>query len=209
MGSSSRTRARGLALPRARPRAAIPRSRRTGVNAVEIAREIVAYLAAMARPLPRRRRSATTPTTCPTRPCMSASIHGGTALNIVPDDCTFDFEFRPLATDDVKALVDEVKAYARERLEPEMRAVDPATRIAFEEKSEFPGLDTPAAGDVVGLAKRSPAATSTARSPTAPKRASSPGWHPDRGDRPGLDRSGAQGRRIHRCLAARGVRRLP
>jgi acetylornithine deacetylase/succinyl-diaminopimelate desuccinylase-like protein len=46
----------------------------------------------------------------------------GTALNIVPDACTFEFEFRPLATDDV--------ADARERLELEMRAVDPAARIA-------------------------------------------------------------------------------
>ena len=35
-----------------------------------------------------------------------------------------------------------------------MRAVDPAARITFAEMSEFPGLETPAASDVVGLAKR-------------------------------------------------------
>jgi len=39
------------------------------------------------------------------------------------------------------------------RLEPEMQAVDPAARIVFEPKSSWPGLETPAALDVVGLAK--------------------------------------------------------
>ena len=73
-------------------------------------------------------------------------VHGGTALNIVPDACTFEFEFRPLATDDV--------ADARERLELEMRAVDRAARMVFEQISEFPGLETPASSDVVGFAKR-------------------------------------------------------
>jgi hypothetical protein len=47
-----------------------------------------------------------------------------------------------------------VMAHARERLEPEMRAVDPTARIVFEEISEFPGLETPASREVVGLAKR-------------------------------------------------------
>jgi acetylornithine deacetylase len=83
----------------------------------------------------------------------SGVVHGGTALNIVPDLCTFEFEFRPLAADDVDGLVEEVMAYARERLEPEMRAVDPAARIVFEPKSSWPGLETPAAFDVVGFAK--------------------------------------------------------
>ena len=45
-------------------------------------------------------------------------VRGGTALSIVPDACTFEFEFRPLATDDVGSLVDEVMAHAREQLEP-------------------------------------------------------------------------------------------
>jgi acetylornithine deacetylase len=83
----------------------------------------------------------------------SGVVRGGTALNIVPDLCTFEFEFRPLAADDVDGLAEEVMAYARERLEPEMRAVDPAARIAFEPKSSWPGLETPAAFDVVGFAK--------------------------------------------------------
>ena len=34
-----------------------------------------------------------------------------------------------------------------------MRAVDPAARISFEPKSNWPGLETPPVSDVVGLAK--------------------------------------------------------
>src|SRR5215470_2962437 len=43
----------------------------------------------------------------------------------------------------------EVAAYAREVLEPEMRAVAPEASIAFELRSGFPGLETPAGGEVV------------------------------------------------------------
>ena len=44
-------------------------------------------------------------------------------------------------------------AYARDRLEPEMRAVAPEAGIAFEVMSGFPGLDTPPAVDIVALTK--------------------------------------------------------
>jgi acetylornithine deacetylase len=75
----------------------------------------------------------------------TGTIHGGTALNIVPDTCVFDFEFRALPAEDVDGLVTEVEAYARDTLEPEMRARAPETGIAFDKRSAFPGLDT--AGD--------------------------------------------------------------
>jgi acetylornithine deacetylase len=81
-------------------------------------------------------------------------VHGGTALNIVPDRCTFEFEFRSIARDDINALVAEVVAYAREELEPVMRAVAPQAGITFAEKSGFPGLETAATAEVVRLAKQ-------------------------------------------------------
>ena len=43
-----------------------------GVNAVQIACEIVAYIARACARIPRRAAATTTPTTCPTRPCTSA-----------------------------------------------------------------------------------------------------------------------------------------
>jgi acetylornithine deacetylase len=80
-------------------------------------------------------------------------VQGGTALNIVPDACTFEFEFRAIAADDIDALGEEAKAYARDVLEPEMRQVAPEAAVAFELKSGFPGLDTPADDRVIALAK--------------------------------------------------------
>jgi acetylornithine deacetylase len=79
-------------------------------------------------------------------------VNGGTALNIVPDLCWFEFEFRTIAADDAGALVDEVIAYAR-TLEPAMKAVAPQAGFTFEEKSEFPGLETPPGAELVGFTK--------------------------------------------------------
>ena len=124
-----------------------------GVNAVEYAARLIVKIRDISNRLARS-GARDSLYDVPYTTAHTGVVRGGTALNIVPDACTFEFEFRPLATDDVGSLVDEVMAHARERLEPEMRAVDPAARIVFEEISEFPGLETPASRDVVGLAKR-------------------------------------------------------
>ena len=124
-----------------------------GVNAVEYAARLIVKIRNISSRLARS-GARDSLYDVPYTTAHTGVVRGGTALNIVPDACTFEVEFRPLATDDVGSLVDEVMAHARERLEPEMRAVDPAARIVFEEISEFPGLETPASRDVVGLAKR-------------------------------------------------------
>jgi acetylornithine deacetylase len=80
-------------------------------------------------------------------------LHGGTALNIVPDDCKFEFEFRSIAEDSLDALTHEVTDFAR-KLEPEMKAVAPEAGITIEPRSSFPGLETAPAAEVVTLAKR-------------------------------------------------------
>ena len=69
------------------------------------------HRAARAR-LPRRRPARRRATTSRTRPCTSASIRGGTALNIVPRDCAFDFEIRHLPFDDPEAFFADVRAFA-------------------------------------------------------------------------------------------------
>jgi acetylornithine deacetylase len=123
-----------------------------GVNAVEYAARLIAKIRDISVRL--ARSGARDPLyDVPYTTANSGVVHGGAALNIVPDRCTFEFEFRPLAADDVDGLVEEVMAFAREQLEPEMQVVDPAARIVFEPKSAWPGLETPVAFDVVGLGK--------------------------------------------------------
>ena len=69
-------------------------------------------------------------------------LNGGTQLNIVPEQCVLDFEFRALPEDDIDAMVEQVKAYARDELEPQMQAIAPDCNIRFEQISGFPGLST-------------------------------------------------------------------
>jgi acetylornithine deacetylase len=81
-------------------------------------------------------------------------LHGGTALNIVPDIATFEFEFRTIAADKSSDLVKEVTDYAKNVLEPEMKAVAPEAGFDFEDRSEFAGLDTAENAEITLLAKQ-------------------------------------------------------
>ncbi|TDF84001.1 acetylornithine deacetylase [Pseudomonas sp. H9] len=69
-------------------------------------------------------------------------IEGGTALNIVPQDCRFDFEVRALPAFEPQAVVDELQTYAEQTLLPAMQAVKADTAIRFEPISAYPGLAT-------------------------------------------------------------------
>ena len=71
-----------------------------GVNAIEAAAELVARLKEMARR--KRDHGPFDPDFDPPYSSIHTGlIQGGTALNIVPRDCHFDFEFRALPGDDV------------------------------------------------------------------------------------------------------------
>lgn len=78
----------------------------------------------------------------------------GTALNIVPDFAEIRCEFRTIGADDPDRMVAALEAHVRERIEPEMRALDPSARVEIEVYAGFPGLDTPPEAPIVALAKR-------------------------------------------------------
>jgi acetylornithine deacetylase len=121
-----------------------------GVNAVEAAAELVAHLKSMARR--KRAEGPFEPDYAPPYTTIHTGlIRGGTALNIVPKECSFDFEFRLLPQDDPEASLRELRAFAEARLLPEMQAVRPETGIRFEEISSFPGLDTAVDAEVTRL----------------------------------------------------------
>ena len=106
-----------------------------GVNAVEIAARIVAYVAERARGFRdhgRRDDAYDVPYTT----AHVGTIRGGTALNIVPRDCSFDFELRHLPFDDPEAFLADVKAFA-ERFLPEMRAVSAETSTGPARRARF------------------------------------------------------------------------
>jgi acetylornithine deacetylase len=121
-----------------------------GVNAVEAAAELVAQLKTMAR---RKRDEGPYDRDYapPYSTIHTGVISGGTALNIVPKDCAFDFEYRLLPGEDAEAAIAELRAFAEERLLPEMRAVRPEAAIEFEELSSFPAFDIPVDAEVTRL----------------------------------------------------------
>jgi len=123
-----------------------------GVNAVEYAAEAIATLKGMARRLQaegaRDELYDIEHTTVHT-----GTIHGGTALNIVPKDCEFRFEFRHIAEDDPADLYREIETYIRDELEPAMKAIDPETGFTIEELTDIPGLDIDPGEEVVTFTK--------------------------------------------------------
>lgn len=123
-----------------------------GVNAVEYAAEVVSYLRGMAR-----RIAAEGPFDSgfdiPHTTVHTGVIRGGTALNIVPSECQFDFEFRHLPQQDPDSLLAEVQRYAHDVLEPEMKAVAPDAGFSWEQLSSTPGLDMAPEDNAVTLVK--------------------------------------------------------
>ena len=124
----------------------------SGVNAVEAAARVIARLSDMAA-----RKAADGPFDADFDVAHTTvhcgTVQGGTALNIVPKDCHFDFEFRNLPEEDPRLLLQEVQDYAHKELEPAMQAVAAGTGFSWEPLSAFPGLDTPEDAEVVQLAK--------------------------------------------------------
>jgi acetylornithine deacetylase len=134
----------------------------TGVNAVEAAAEIVAFIKSLARQ--RREEGPFDPDfTPPYTTIQTGTFEGGTAINIVPLNSRFQFEWRYLPDDDPDALFGEVERFVTEEILPEMHAVSKDTGVAFERISNIPGLNTPPNSEVVALAKALSGANSTAK----------------------------------------------
>ena len=121
----------------------------SGVNAVQIACVIVAHIARRAREF-RDAGKRDDAYDVPYTTAHVGTIRGGTALNIVPRDCTFDFEIRHLPFDDPDRFIRDVEQFAAGFL-PAMHAVDAGTYIEFDNLSTLPGFDTHDGSEVTAL----------------------------------------------------------
>ncbi|WP_069384095.1 acetylornithine deacetylase [Halomonas caseinilytica] len=80
-------------------------------------------------------------------------IEGGTAINIMARQCTFEWEIRHLPSDDIEALRGRVDAYAAE-LEAEMQRTAPETGIVTEALNvTVPALADRDNDEVLGLCR--------------------------------------------------------
>jgi acetylornithine deacetylase len=121
-----------------------------GVNAIEAAAEMIAHIKGMQRDI--RRDGPFDPAYEPPYTTLHTGvIEGGRALNIVPNQCRFEFEIRALPHHDVEKLTDRITGYAREELEPEMKAVHPAAGFDFTIVNDTDGFDLPDDHEAVRL----------------------------------------------------------
>ena len=169
---AARRRAQGqeeLSLPRARPRGALFADT-LGVNAVQIACEIVTYLTNMARAF-RDNGAFDDDYDVPYTTVHTGMIHGGTALNIVPRDCWFDFEIPPPAVRRSRRAVRRSEGLCRGASCPEMRAVAADTHIEFDAAFGDARFRHPRRQRNRGARQGAATArTTTARSRSAPRR---------------------------------------
>ena len=113
-----------------------------GVNAIDFASELIVYIRKLAH-----EKSQNGPFDkdyeVPYTTLHTGVVKGGgTALNIVPNFCQFDFEIRHLYEEDPQHLLDQIKDFARDHLETEMHLIDTDTGFDFETLATYPGLLT-------------------------------------------------------------------
>ena len=77
-------------------------------------------------------------------------MSGGTALNIVPDICTLEFEIRHLAQDPL----DDIAARVRHACDLIARSAGPTASIVIDRETAYPGLCVPSTHPVIGTVSR-------------------------------------------------------
>lgn len=114
-----------------------------GVNAIEYAAKLIHHLTLIGQRLaaPEHHDARFDP---PFTTVQTGLIQGGRALNIVPADCTFEFEVRTLPQNDAQEVARELESYAQRELLPTMHAVNRDAAIRFYPISSYPGLYTAA-----------------------------------------------------------------
>ena len=112
-----------------------------GVNAIDFASELIVYIRKLAH-----EKAQNGPFDkdyeVPYTTLHTGVVGGGTALNIVPNFCQFDFEIRHLYEENPQHLLNQIKNFARDHLEKEMHLIDSDTGFDFETLATYPGLLT-------------------------------------------------------------------
>lgn len=112
-----------------------------GVNAIEYSARLIVELGRLGEELkaPQHLDAKFDP---PFSTVQTGVIGGGKVLNIVPQNCSFDFEIRSLPAQNPWKVADQLRDYAEQTLLPAMRSVSEHSDISFSELSSYPGLST-------------------------------------------------------------------
>lgn len=110
-----------------------------GVNAVMYAAELISFLSDLARER-REDRQHDHHFDPPFTSVHVGTVRGGTALNIIPKECTFVWEYRLLPGEDEQEIVSRFEEYAERTVLPKMRAVSSEAAIVTEPKGRVSPL---------------------------------------------------------------------
>ena len=124
-----------------------------GVNAIDVAAEAMAFLREMAHGC-RHDGMADHGYAYPWTSFHVGRIEGGTAVNIIPGTCWFDFEIRNLPEEDGAAFLESYRGFIEGALRQRVRDVDPACDVRMDVVSSYPGLRTDTNSDLVTFATR-------------------------------------------------------
>jgi acetylornithine deacetylase len=125
-----------------------------GANAVVAAARLIGFLADLAEEK-QRQAPADSPFEPPYTTVHVGVVSGGSAVNIIPEACSFVWEIRGLPAEDHQPIVDRFRDFAESRILPALRAVAPAAGVETETLAAVPGLavedDAPAERLVAAL----------------------------------------------------------
>ncbi len=123
-----------------------------GVNAIEFASELIVYLRKMAIDF-QEKGPFGDGYDVNFNTVQTGVIKGGSALNIVPRECVFEFEFRLLPDYDVQALRKKIDTFIAEKLEPQMKAISESAGFVVEETLYMPGFELDPDDDVIAFVR--------------------------------------------------------
>ncbi|ODA67049.1 Acetylornithine deacetylase [Methyloligella halotolerans] len=121
-----------------------------GVNAIRYAAELIVELQRLGAEAARTHhddRFSPAYTTA-----EAGTIEGGTATNIIPKTCRFEWLMRSLPMEGAARIPDELMAFAERELLPKMHAVSEETGIEMTQEEHVPGFQAPPGSDAVALA---------------------------------------------------------
>jgi acetylornithine deacetylase len=111
-----------------------------GLNAIEYAARLICYIRDMADQF-REQGPFDELYDVPFTTAQTSTIQGGNAINTVPAECRFQFEFRNLPTLDPEPIFARIDQYARETLLPKMQREHANAAIEISKIASAPGLD--------------------------------------------------------------------
>lgn len=119
-----------------------------GVNAVEYGAELVTHIKQLARRIAEK-GPYNTDFDPPFTTLHTGVFEGGTALNIIPNQASFELEIRAIPEQDSDKLFSEIREYAFKILEPHMHSIDPKAGFKFTETAKIPAFSISDNSDAV------------------------------------------------------------